>query len=62
MQAILEFLNGKKTYVMGIIYALDAFGSQLGWWSADTARTVIEQVLALFALRAGVTKVETTVK
>lgn len=53
---MLDWLNGKKTYLMAVVYGLDAMGSQLGWWAADSARSIIEQVLTIVFLRAGVTK------
>lgn len=60
MQAILDFLNGKKTYIVAILLAVFDVGVAFGWWTFDSA--VIQAVNALLAafglgfLRAGVTK------
>ena len=56
MQAILDLLNGKKTYIIAVAYGIDAVGAQLGWWAADSVRTAIEQVFTIVAVRAGITK------
>jgi hypothetical protein len=56
MLNIQGWLEGKKTYIVGALYAIDKFGAYVGWWDADQFRTALEMVFALFALRAGVTK------
>lgn len=50
------FLSGKKTIITAVLYGVDAFGAQMGWWEADTVRTSVEQVLMVVFLRQGVTK------
>ena len=56
MQAILDFLNGKKTYIIAVAYGIDVVGSKLGWWTEDAVRTAIEQMFTIIAVRAGITK------
>jgi hypothetical protein len=51
-----EWLAGKKTYILGAVYAIDAFGVHMQWWGVDQFRAAFEGVLMLFALRAGVSK------
>jgi hypothetical protein len=54
MRQILDFLVGKKTYVMIVIDALDQLGVTLGWWDEAKIRTIIEFVLTAGFLRAGI--------
>jgi hypothetical protein len=54
MNTIREFLDGKKTYIIAAIYGLDAVGAQLGWWNADSIRSIMEQVFMVFALRRSI--------
>lgn len=60
MQSILDWLSGKKTYVVAILLAVFDVGVTFGWWTFDNA--VVQAVNALLAafglgfLRAGVTK------
>ena len=56
MYAILETLSGYKTYIMAVVYGVDAVGSQLGWWNADAVRSTVEMVLTAIFMRAGITK------
>ena len=53
---ILAILEGKRTYLMAVAYAIDAFGTSLGWWPEATVRTAIEQSLMFIFLRAGLKK------
>ena len=54
MRQILDFLVGKKTYVMIVIDALDQVGIELGWWEEAKLRSIVEMALTLGFLRAGV--------
>ena len=57
---MLEWLEGKKTYIVAIATALFNLGCALGWWAVDNAYwSAINAVFAsLFGitLRAGVAK------
>jgi hypothetical protein len=55
MQAILEFLNGKKTYVIAFVAAASAAAQALGYTIPDWAYT-IEAAFGLGALRVAVAK------
>jgi hypothetical protein len=54
MRQILDFLVGKKTYVMIGVDALDQLGIALGWWEEAKIRTIVEFVLTAGFLRAGI--------
>ena len=54
MREILDFLVGKKTYVMIGVDALDQLGIALGWWEEAKIRTIVEFVLTAGFLRAGI--------
>lgn len=54
MRQILDFLVGKKTYMMIAVTALDSVGVQQGWWAEGGLRQVVEMALAAAFLRAGV--------
>ncbi len=54
MREILDFLVGKKTYVMIVIDAIDQIGIAQGWWEEAKLRHIIEGALTLGFLRAGV--------
>jgi len=60
MQKILEFLNGKKTYITAALFAIFNFGQEVGWWAFDNQVWQIANyvlgALGLAFLRAGVTK------
>ena len=47
-------LAGYKTYIMIAITALDAIGTQLGWWEEGSIRQISELALTAAALRQGV--------
>ena len=47
-------LAGYKTYIMIAVTALDAIGTQLGWWEEGGIRQVGELALTAAALRQGV--------
>ena len=49
------FLEGKKTILTAIAYAMDSYGAQMGWWESASFRSVLEQVLIIIFLRQGVT-------
>lgn len=54
MRQILDFLVGKKTYIMIGVDALDQLGVALGWWDSARIREIVEAALTLGFLRAGV--------
>ncbi len=62
MQAILDFLSGKKTYIVAGLFAIFNFGVAMGYWTPDNSLvTTIDSLLGalgLSFLRAGVTKSE----
>ena len=55
MQAIFDFLNGKKTYVVAFIAAASAAAQALGYTVPDWAYA-LEGALGLGALRVAVSK------
>lgn len=55
VDAIRQWLAGKKTYLMIVIGALDQYGALQGWWTSDEFRQLIEATLGLTFLRMGVT-------
>ena len=61
MTALLNFISGKKTYVLAVLAGLDMTGAQLGWWPQDSLRGGLENILMFITLRAGVTKSGPTV-
>lgn len=60
MQAILDWLSGRKAYIIAGLTAIFNFGIAVGWWLPDNAIwDAVNYILAaLFgmALRAGVSK------
>jgi hypothetical protein len=54
MREILDFLVGKKTYVMIAVDALDQVGIAMGWWEEAKLRNIVEFVLTAGFLRAGI--------
>ena len=60
MQKILEFLNGKKTYIVAALFAIWNFGVETQLWAVDNSVWQIVNyvlgALGLAFLRAGVTK------
>jgi hypothetical protein len=60
MQAVLDWLNGKKTYIVAILLAVFDIGVAVGWWPVDSAVwQSVNAILAAFGLaflRAGVAK------
>lgn len=54
MREILDFLVGKKTYIMIGVDALDQLGIALQWWDEARIREIVEGALTLGFLRAGV--------
>lgn len=60
MGSLFEWLNGKKTYLTTLIFAVFNLGVGLGWWTVDnsvwvTANTLLG-ALGFGFLRAGVEK------
>ena len=53
---ILEFLKGKKTYVMIVVDALDQVGVTQGWWDESRLREIVEFLFTAGFLRAGIEK------
>jgi len=53
MNTFLEKLKGSRTYIMAFVFGVDAVGAQLGYWHADAVRTVVEEVMTVIFLRAG---------
>ena len=60
MSGIIEWLSGKKTYIVVVVAAIYNLGIAFGWFTADNDRVVaVNSVLAAFGmgfLRAGVAK------
>lgn len=58
MQRIVDFLAGKKTYIVAFVLAVVNFGVAMGWISPENLEqiNVILVALGLGALRAGVNK------
>ena len=58
MKTILEFLEGKKTYIVAFLFGVFNIGLAMGWWTADNQIIVtINSLLAMLGfgfLRAGV--------
>jgi hypothetical protein len=53
---MLDWISGKKTYIMAAMYGLDAVGAQLGWWAADSVRSTVEMVFTAIFMRMGIAK------
>jgi hypothetical protein len=60
MQKIIDFLSGKKTYIILIITVLFNLGVLQGWWAADNATWASIDALLVGLLggsvRAAITK------
>jgi len=60
MQNILNWLNGKKTYITAFLFGVFNFGVAMGWWTPDNQLiTTVDALLGslgLAFLRSGVTK------
>ena len=60
MGKIIEFLQGKKTYIIAILFGVFNFGVSIGWWTIDNdIWLAINSLLAMLGfgfLRASVTK------
>jgi hypothetical protein len=60
MQTVLDFLNGRKTYITAFLFAVFNFGLSMGWWTAeDQIILMVNSLLAALGwgfLRAGVSK------
>ena len=59
MQKLLNFLDGKKTYIVAFLAAVLNFAVAVGWLSVDDLQqiNVVLGALGLASLRAGVNKV-----
>lgn len=51
---IVEWLRGKKTYILAVVIMIDELGAAKGLWAPNHVREVIEFALAGTALRAAV--------
>lgn len=51
---VLEWLKGKKTYIMIVVGAIDQIGVLQGYWDANHLREVVEGAFGLIFLRAGI--------
>lgn len=60
MQGIIDYLSGKKTYIVAILLAVYNVGIAFAWWTPDnTYITLVNTILATFGLgflRAGIAK------
>jgi hypothetical protein len=58
MSGLIEFLKGKKTYIIGFCVAGATFALNVGWIDEGTYQTVLGFLGAggLLALRAGLSK------
>ena len=59
MQKLLNFLDGKKTYIVAFLAAVLNFAVAVGWLSVEDLQqiNVVLGALGLASLRAGVNKV-----
>lgn len=58
MQALLTFLEGKKTYVIAALAVLYLFGGDQGWWIINENIMGILGFGGLASLRSAVKKIE----
>jgi len=60
MKKLIEFLQGKKTYIVAFLFGLFNFGYALGWWMLDNeiwlAINSLLTMLGFGFLRAGMKK------
>ena len=49
----LDWLKGKRTYIMILVDAIDQLGVYEGWWADSPLRYIAEFVLTGASLRAG---------
>ena len=59
---VIEWLKGKKTYIMILVGALDQIGVLYGYWEANHLREIAEATFGLAFLRAGVSSSAPAVK
>ena len=56
----MNWLQGKKTYIIALLFGVFNFGASIGWWTLDSAIwTAINSILAGLGwgfMRAGVEK------
>jgi hypothetical protein len=50
----MEWLRGKKTYIMIAVDAADQLGITLGWWPESRLREIFEFILTGTAVRLGI--------
>lgn len=62
MKAVIEWLKGKKTYIVAVASAVYTLGIQFGWWQHSVAIDGVLGASAVAALRAGVTNSVAPVK
>ena len=62
MDKIIEFLKGKKTYIIAVLIAVLGLMQGVGWFVVPETVWAILGALGLGALRAGVDKVSDAVK
>jgi hypothetical protein len=53
MQNIIDWLKGKKSYIVLVVGFVFNFGQLMGWWTVDNA--VWASIDSLFAMLLGVT-------
>lgn len=58
LKAILEFLDGKKTYLVAAALVLYVIGSDAGLWPVNESVLALFGALGLGTLRSAVKKVE----
>lgn len=56
MAQVIEFLAGRKTYIMIVVGAVDQIGTLYGYWEANHLREIVEAAFGLAFLRAGMNK------
>lgn len=54
VQACVEWLKGKKTYIMILVGAVDQIGVTQGYWDEGRLREIAEATLGFIFLRMGV--------
>lgn len=51
---MIEWLQGKKTYIMILVDCVDQIGVQNGYWEANAIRHIVEFTFTAGFLRAGI--------
>jgi len=47
MDKVLDFLNGKKTYIVAVLMFVNAGGISLGWWTLEQSAVIDAFLLPL---------------